>query len=315
MRNIHTLLFIAVAAIFASRASVGWCHGLQPIEVSPSGQKLVVGGGYDGAGGFAANVFADPDEEALMGPVPNNSAKLYTTLPGFTLNDLEVGSGLSLTAEPRRQLGDESGQPRWLWYWRQSTGLVEVAPNDPSFQVISAFDAVIDLRQYSATSNHVLLAEPTAADLSSHADLMRPLLDNSPTAPAGVYAIFARLTSPTYQASEPILLAVNVGLEDPEEFKTGALAIDRAAGLAADYDFDGDVDGADMLLWQRGLGGAGAVTGDGAAGGFDSADLAKWSSQFGQTSAPAVAVVSAVPEPGAVALALIAATMLRTRRR
>src|SRR5690606_31729593 len=72
----------------------------------------------------------------------------------------------------------------------------------------------------------------------------------------------------------------------------------------ADFDNDGDVDGADFLVWQRGFGTAGDnsmgnANGDGAIG---AADLSIWQAQFG--SAPAGASISAVPEPTSVALAL-----------
>jgi hypothetical protein len=71
-----------------------------------------------------------------------------------------------------------------------------------------------------------------------------------------------------------------------------------------DYDGDGDVDGADFLTWQRGLGLTGqpdATTGDSDDDGdVDAADLALWQSHFG--GAPAVAAVGAIPEPASLAL-------------
>jgi T5SS/PEP-CTERM-associated repeat protein len=82
-----------------------------------------------------------------------------------------------------------------------------------------------------------------------------------------------------------------------------------APGNDADFDNDGDVDGADFLTWQRGLGlsGATATNAAGNANGdsiINGADLAVWRSEFGPPSVPAV---GAVPEPGAAALLLIAA--------
>ncbi len=74
----------------------------------------------------------------------------------------------------------------------------------------------------------------------------------------------------------------------------------------ANFDGDGDVDGADFLLWQRGVGitnGAtlaqGDANGDGAVNG---ADLVIWRSQYGQGGAT-VAAASAVPEPASGSLA------------
>ncbi len=80
------------------------------------------------------------------------------------------------------------------------------------------------------------------------------------------------------------------------------------AGLAADFDADGDVDGADFLIWQRGLrsdGGTpagGDANGDGA---VNAADLAIWRNQFGPAPS-AIALQRSVPEPPAGALLWLA---------
>ncbi len=84
----------------------------------------------------------------------------------------------------------------------------------------------------------------------------------------------------------------------------------------ADFNLDGSVDGDDLLAWQRGLGitsGAtkaqGDANGDGA---VNSADLALWRTQFGTPGA--MAAGASVPEPGGVALALVAAVGAGFRR-
>jgi len=73
---------------------------------------------------------------------------------------------------------------------------------------------------------------------------------------------------------------------------TGTLLV----GYAGDFDFDGDVDGADFLAWQRGE----------SVNPLSAADLNAWKANFGAptSSFPATATV---PEPATVALLLMAA--------
>lgn len=62
----------------------------------------------------------------------------------------------------------------------------------------------------------------------------------------------------------------------------------------ADFDGDGDVDGEDYLIWQRGMGNGSSLS-EGDANGdtkVDAADLAVWEEQFGS-----VATLQSIPEP------------------
>jgi hypothetical protein len=103
---------------------------------------------------------------------------------------------------------------------------------------------------------------------------------------------------------------------------TAELNYDEVTGLpktqvdSADFDSDGDVDGADFVVWQRGLNnGANPAEGDADNNGVVNAgDLAIWRNQFGAPPG-AGAVISAVPEPAAAMLALLAAAALGNARR
>jgi len=64
---------------------------------------------------------------------------------------------------------------------------------------------------------------------------------------------------------------------------------------SADFDSDGDVDGADFLSWQRGFGKANAVRTDGNSDDdtdVDTSDLTAWSTTFGQEATSLAAIVS-----------------------
>ena len=75
------------------------------------------------------------------------------------------------------------------------------------------------------------------------------------------------------------------------------------ANLNADFDGDGDVDGADFLKWQRG----------GSPNPLSSQDLVLWQSQYG--TSPLLSTIVAVPEPTTVIALLMAMTSLLTRSR
>jgi hypothetical protein len=91
---------------------------------------------------------------------------------------------------------------------------------------------------------------------------------------------------------------------DPQSIFFDDFSLDGpAAGNASDKDGDGDVDGNDFLLIQRGLGGQ-----------YSAADIAAWKAAFPAT---AVGAIGAVPEPTGTVIAsmflLIGAALTRRR--
>jgi N-acetylglucosamine-6-sulfatase len=93
------------------------------------------------------------------------------------------------------------------------------------------------------------------------------------------------------------------------------LVITASGPQTADFDSDGDVDGADLLAWQRNVGAAGGgsleqgdANGDGDVNGDD---LNVWRSRFGVAGPEA----ASVPESSVLALAFIAASLWRSTAR
>jgi hypothetical protein len=110
-----------------------------------------------------------------------------------------------------------------------------------------------------------------------------------------------------------------LALEDVQLLHAGLdnfYGFDSASGGDADFDADGDVDGADFLKWQRGLGliGQNGNTNGDADGDGDvtGADLAIWKQQFGGTGA--VVGASAIPEPSSIGLAILGIGGILVRR-
>ena len=99
-----------------------------------------------------------------------------------------------------------------------------------------------------------------------------------------------------------------------------AVAAINAALLPADFNDNGTVDASDLNRWRTGFGATGGTKFQGDANGdgvVDGADFLRWQQQSGQTSLPAAASASAVPEPTTAILAAaiaIFASRLPTRR-
>jgi hypothetical protein len=100
-----------------------------------------------------------------------------------------------------------------------------------------------------------------------------------------------------------------------------SVSVSQFAPLAADFDEDNDVDGADFIVWQRTLGGivtpGTGADGDGS-GVIDSGDLDLWKARFGNTSGSISAAridAEHVPEPSSLLMLGIALTAGRSHAR
>ena len=81
-------------------------------------------------------------------------------------------------------------------------------------------------------------------------------------------------------------------------------SVELTSTFAGDFDFDGDVDGADFLEWQQGLGSI-----------YDANDLADWEANYGAVASLAE-TSTAVPEPNSLALLSLGGLLaLRSFRR
>jgi hypothetical protein len=117
------------------------------------------------------------------------------------------------------------------------------------------------------------------------------------------------------------LPALDVGLAwfTDNLLTTGELSVVSASIIEdADFDGDGDVDGRDFLIWQRGFGligqennSLGDANGD---GDVDADDLAIWQTQYAQPG-ELTATQTAVPEPTSLALIMLAGCAVAFRRR
>lgn len=100
------------------------------------------------------------------------------------------------------------------------------------------------------------------------------------------------------------ILLVNLNQEDPGfpdsdlEVDFDDVRLDASPALAGDFEFDGDADGLDFLVWQRGETNSP----------YSDSDLADWKTSFGTAALPLAATTT--PEPSSLLLGLLGLTAL-----
>jgi N-acetylglucosamine-6-sulfatase len=165
-----------------------------------------------------------------------------------------------------------------------------------------------DLLTPSTVADQIIRTDAAAA--TTFADVLNDFYDSQVDYEGGSY-LFLRLNPD----ADLGVNGIGWDLVPVENIAHGAdplmlLTAVPAPETTADFDADGDVDGADFLTWQRNVSTtSGATLADGNAnaaedGDVDGDDLAVWKAQFGASAAPSS---HQVPEPSAIALAGLAA--------
>jgi len=108
------------------------------------------------------------------------------------------------------------------------------------------------------------------------------------------------------------ILLVNLNQEDPSfpdsdiEVDFDDVRLDASPALAGDFEFDGDADGLDFLVWQRGETNSP----------YDASDFTDWKSNFGTATPLPIAAATIIPEPSSLLLGILASLLsLTTLRR
>ncbi|MBA3485435.1 MAG: BNR-4 repeat-containing protein [Pirellulales bacterium] len=184
------------------------------------------------------------------------------------------------------------------------SGLVALHPNDPNRLFLSS---EIDPRDglptphfeiYEGVTDNGDAWSWTAVTENSTMDNARPIV-------------------PNWDDSHTALLWMRGNYDNYEQWSTEVVGLVLGEAPTADFDDDGDVDGADFLIWQRGVGLTGQTDFAGGDanhdGDSDGDDLEVWREQFGSGPGAEAAAVS-TPEPTSWIMAAVALGAVACRR-
>jgi hypothetical protein len=194
---------------------------------------------------------------------------------------------------------------------------------------LGAADAIVDRLDFEFSTNATSIVDEAPGVVWTAVNSLDFVSPNN-TSPAGAKDGNAPANLHT---TGPIAIIPPSGIPDGGVFYIRWLSIANIGGTndglaiddfklninpSGDFNQDADVDGADFLAMQRGLGrnsGASITNGDANRdGAVNILDFIIWKSQFGAIP-PAVAVAQSVPEPAALTLTLVATAISRARPR
>ncbi|TWT77238.1 hypothetical protein Pla123a_18930 [Posidoniimonas polymericola] len=229
---------------------------------------------------------------------------------------LPVGSNLYWDFLPMHFDGVTSN----LMFWDASGG----QPEDVHFSPAPQTDTTLTLYTQGFTDNASVdgaaamvrgkrLGVTTADNLALHAHRWF-FMDSQTSTPEGIYLIAMQVRADGFASSEPFFVAaatssIPASVLDDVALPWVAEHVDDLL-LEGDFNFDGEVDSWDYMLWRQQFGSSGDFAiGNGSANGnydgvVDAADYTVWRDQMANV---ALLVSYSTPEPTGVALLVLAA--------
>jgi hypothetical protein len=336
-RKTCTVLVVVAAAFIP--ATIARAQHLDVLVQSVAGKLTTGAANFDaGSDALGLRVFARPFNSlfAMDDPGFNSIGSATGTLPPGA-DALPGGAALQWDFLPMKVNGVVSN----LMYWNAAgttADSVTFGPPPTATYSLSLFGAN-DLRA-AAGGTAELAPGHTIATTASDGFIHQHRFffldndhdDNNETvAEAGVYMAALRLRMNGLNRSEPFYVVFSTPTVSLESLAAASEWTQEnvdllAPSFSADFDGDLDVDGHDLLSWQRGVGAAAALQFHGDADGdraVTAADLAEWRGQFGLSTqtfpgatAPSGSSASApLPEPMTSTLAALAALVAGSGRR
>ncbi len=211
-----------------------WAHGTPIVVTTPDGKLTVDKLLY-------ANLTEDDVIDNASLPFPSgNGYSLQYIIPGFDIHEFELSpttaqNDLSLELLPQTLTGLPG--PQYLTFWSPGTGL-GLAPNNQTLRVVSAFGQVTAYQADTPVPPSLKMANVTGGVIGEHTHFLNYYLDNAldqnfePIAADGLYALQVRLTSPSFQTSDPfwIMFDNNISADDVVTGSNAILAAGAGVG-------------------------------------------------------------------------------------